>query len=565
MQFDESLAPRAANQQPLTPVDFLWRAAAAHPQKSAVIDGERVLSWQEMAALVRRFAGALREQGIKKGDVVSVMAPNCLEMLAAHYAVPMSGGVLNSINTRLDVDSVAYILEHSGAQLLLAHQACRDVVVEALRRMKEPCPVIWICSSPRAGEVGFEAFVETGEPMMETQVSDEWQPICINYTSGTTGRPKGVVYHHRGAYLNALGSVITLGFSHHSRYLWVLPMFHCNGWAHTWSVTAAGGTHVCLERVDPAQIVRTLASERITHMCCAPTVLYMLVSEAGFAKLELEQRVTIGTGGAAPTAKLIADLEAQGLSLVHLYGLTESYGPASYSPEQLGWGELSAQEKSVHLARQGVSHPLASALEVMDENGQPVPADGKAIGEIMLRGNTLMAGYYRDADATEAAFKGGWFHTGDLAVRHPNGHIEIRDRAKDIIISGGENIASIEIESVLQMHPAVLMAAAVAMPDEKWGEVPCAFVEIKATAQGPTESELIELCRGHLARFKVPKKIVFGEIPKTGTGKMLKYLLRKRTVEDKPRAQEDKPRALQDKVRPIPDKPRAPDDKPRTH
>ncbi|MET0986438.1 MAG: AMP-binding protein [Steroidobacteraceae bacterium] len=527
MNAERFLTPRLANHQPLTPVDLLWRAATAYPEKIAVIDGERRLTWRAFAQFVRRFASVLRSRGVHSGDVVAIIAPNCLEMLAAHYAVPMIGAVLNTINTRLDHESVAYILAHAEARLLLVHESCRPLAVPATTSMASPCPALGIGGNERE----LESLLADALELHEQAITDEWQPICLNYTSGTTGRPKGVVYHHRGAYLNALASTLTLGFSLHTRYLWVLPMFHCNGWAHTWSITAAGGTHVCLERVDAEHILRLLASEAITHLCCAPVVLYLLINHPSFAALSLAQRVTIGTGGAAPTATLIAALEGAGLQLLHLYGLTESFGPATFSPEQSGWVELSPEEKAVRLALQGVEHPLAGELRVVDESMQALPCDGTSVGEIVLRGNTVMAGYYRDEAATEQAFAGGWFHTGDLGVRHPNGHLELKDRAKDIIISGGENIASIEIESVLQVHPAVLIAAAVAMPHEKWGEVACAFVEVKAQATAPSERELIELCRSHLARFKVPQRIIFADIPKTATGKMQKYLLRQRARE----------------------------------
>jgi fatty-acyl-CoA synthase len=524
------LAPRGANYQPLTPVTFLWRTADCHPGRTAVIDDGRQMTWREFADFVRRFAGALARRGVGKGDVVSIVAPNCLEMLASHYAVPAIGAVLNTINTRLDAETIAYITAHSESRLLIADAAFREIVNAATRRNAAVCPIVWLGTS--AGEAAadtessFVSFLAESQLISRHSISDEWQPICLNYTSGTTGRPKGVVYHHRGAFLNSLGNALALGFSEHTRYLWVLPMFHCNGWAHTWAITAAGGTHVCLNRVDPAQILRKLVELRITHMSCAPVVLYMLTAEPGFRDLQLAGPLTVATGGASPTPKLLADLEAVGVRLVHLYGLTESYGPATFCAPEPEWDSYTRDVRTTMLARQGVPHPTAGDALVLDGTGAEVPADGATMGEIVLRGNTLMAGYYKDSKATEEAFAGSVFHTGDLGVRHPEGHIQIRDRAKDVIIAGGENISPLEIENVLHQHPAVFLAAVVAMPDDKWGELPCAFVELRPDAPVPSEAELIQHCRQQLARFKVPRKIVVGELPRTATGKIQKYLLR---------------------------------------
>jgi fatty-acyl-CoA synthase len=535
MKLSSSLAAREANHRPLTPVSFLWRAATAYPDKVAVIDGARTFTYREFAEFARRFAAAIEQAGVAAGDVVSIIAPNSHEMLAAHFAVPMLGAALNTVNTRLDAETVAYILGHAESRLLIADIAHLDVVRRALALHKGDCSVVWLRSENASAAPGFgQSFAQfvasanSAQAPAQDRIDDEWQPICVNYTSGTTGRPKGVVYHHRGAFLNSVGNVIALNFSAESVYLWVVPMFHCNGWMHAWAVTAVAGTHICLDRVEPAEILKTIVERGVTHLGCAPVVLYMLLNDPAFAKINPTRRVKIATGGAAPTADLIARLEKAGFELIHLYGLTESYGPATLCSTPAELADASAEQKAAVLARQGLPHVLASEVSVLDASGTEVPWDGETIGEVRLRGNTLMAGYYKDDAATEQAFEGGSFRSGDLAVRHPNGQIEIRDRAKDIIISGGENIASLEIETVLLMHPAVLLAAAVAMPHEKWGEVPCAFVELKEGVSAPDEAELVAWCRTRLAGYKVPKRIVFAEIPRTATGKIQKFELRAR-------------------------------------
>jgi fatty-acyl-CoA synthase len=533
MRVSDHLQRRDANHQPLTPVTFLWRAAAAHPDKIAVIEKGCRLTYREFEQFTRRMAGMLEGVGVTDGDIVSVMAPSSTAMLAAHFAVPMIGAVLNTINTRLDAETIAYILGHAECRLLIADAAYQDTVNRALRLLEAQCAVIWLNPDllPESStfERRFDDLMTAAVPAREPRIFDEWQPICVNYTSGTTGRPKGVVYHHRGAFLNSIGNVLGLSFSIDSVYLWVVPMFHCNGWMHTWAVTAAAGTHVCLDRVDPAEILRSIGEERVTHLACAPVVLYMLINHPDFAKFERSQSVTVATGGAAPTAYLIAALENAGFELIHLYGLTESYGPATLCATPPELATASAQIKAQRLARQGLPHTLASNVKVVDAGNDEVPWDGVTVGEINLAGNTVMAGYYRDDAATEQAFAGGWFHTGDLAVRHPDGQIEVRDRAKDIIISGGENIASLEIESVLQTHPAILFAAVVPMKHRKWGEVPCAFIELKAGAQPMPDDDLRAYCRERLARFKVPAKFVYSELPKTASGKIQKFLLRARS------------------------------------
>ncbi len=526
MRLDAHLAPRPANHVPLTPLDLLDRTVEAHPERQAVVWRERTLTYRAFGRMVARFAAFLLGRGIEPGDVVSIIAPNRPEMLAAHYAVPMIGAVLNTINTRLEPDTVGYILEHAQSRLVIADPSCLDTAQAAATAARVPLVVLGADAEPAGADI-LDLFGE-GEVSDDIDyrrfVKDEWQPICLNYTSGTTGRPKGVVYHHRGAYLNALGNVLALGLDRRSVYLWTLPMFHCNGWCHTWAVTAAGGLHVCLDRVDPALIFAAIEQHGVTHLSCAPVVLYMLLNHPDREKKDVSRMVRVATGGAAPTSALIAQMEALGFDLIHLYGLTESYGPATLC-ELDEAASLAVEAKAQLLARQGFRHVTGSRVRVVDGEGRDVARDGTTTGEIVLAGNTLMAGYYRDEAATASAFAGDVFHTGDLAVVHGDGRIEIRDRAKDVIISGGENISSLEVENVLHQHPAVLIAAVVAAPDPKWGEVPCAFIELKGTGTATAE-ELTAFCRERLAGFKVPKRFVFGEVPKTATGKIQKFRLR---------------------------------------
>jgi fatty-acyl-CoA synthase len=523
MRNDPHLAPRAANHQPLTPLDFLDRTVTAFPDRPAVVWRDRRWTYSGFNDIVMRMARFLIDENVAPGDVVSVMCSNRPEMLAAHFAVPMVGAVLNPINIRLDQASVGYILEHAESRMILADSQSTSVASAA---------------AAKAG-VGFFRFAEDGvtgnlallgdrrvAPIdYRDFVRDEWQGLCLNYTSGTTGKPKGVVYHHRGAYLNALGNVLALGLASQSVYLWTLPMFHCDGWCHPWAVTAAGGLHVCLDRVDPTLIFPAIEEQKVTHMSCAPVVLYMLLNHPGRASRDPSQRITVATGGAAPTSALISEMDMLGFDLIHLYGLTESYGPATLRILDETETPLSTAERAALLARQGKRHITASRIRVIGETGEDVAADGQSIGEIVLKGNTLMAGYYRDIEATDKAFEDGHFHTGDLAVIHADGHIEIRDRSKDVIISGGENISSLEIESVLARHPAVLMSAAVALADAKWGEIPCVFIELKSGCQ-PDVDELTQFCRQYLPGFKIPRRFFFRELPKTATGKIQKYLLR---------------------------------------
>ena len=524
------LAPRGANHTPLSPLDLLERTVAVYPDRPAVVWKDASWNWAEFDVMVQRMVAMLEERGIGTGDVVSVIAGNRPEMLAAHFAVPTLGAVLNTINTRLDPETIGYILDHSGARLLLCDPASVGLAVEAAG-----VPVLCMGGEPVEGTETFDFLAPNAPPARRidwrAHVTDEWQPIALNYTSGTTGRPKAVVLHHRGAHQNAIGNVFALGFGRDTKYLWTLPLFHCNGWSHGWAVTAAAGTHVCLDGVDPEDIFTAIEDQQVTHFCCAPVVLYMLLNHpARAARDATAPRVSVATGGAAPTSSLIEQLDELGFDLTHLYGLTESYGPVTLnqlSPEQM---QDSPSQKAALLTPQGKRHMTGNTLAVVTEAGSPVPRDGKTMGEIVLKGNTLMAGYLNDEAETETAFEGGWFHTGDLAVMHPNGQVEIRDRAKDIIISGGENVSSLEIEDALHRHPAVLLAAVVAAPHPKWGEVPCAFIELKDGSKA-TSDDITAFCREHLAGFKLPRQIVFDELPKTATGKVQKFLLRARAAD----------------------------------
>ena len=516
---DPHLAPRPANHAPLTPLDLLARALDVHAARPAVAWRDAVWSYAEFGAIVARMAAHLRARGIGPGSVVSVMLPNRPEALAAQFAVPALGAVLNTINIRLSADEVGYILDHSGSALLLCDADLRPALGP------DAPPVEVVCTAPGAGD-GLDLYSGPAPALdLSAAVTDETQAIALNYTSGTTGRPKGVVYSHRGAYLNAVGNALALGLTAESRYLWTLPLFHCNGWCHGWAVTAAGGLHVCLDAVRPDLILEAIEAHAVTHMSCAPVVLYMLLDHATAPP---PVRVRVATGGAAPTPALLSRLSALGFDLAHLYGLTESYGPATINDPDGARMETDALAET--LARQGTRHVTAGPARVVDETGRDVPADGETMGEIVLAGNTVMSGYYRDAEATEQAFRGGVFHTGDLAVVHPDGQLEIRDRAKDIVITGGENVSTIEVEKTLHGHPDVLLAAVVAAPHPKWGETPWAFVETRE-GSALTEAELDAFCRERLAGMKRPRRIVFGPLPKTATGKIQKYVLRAQAQE----------------------------------
>ncbi len=530
--FERDLDRNSANSAALTPLSFLRRAAAVYSDKLAVVHGASRFTYRQMEERCRRLAGALAARGVGKGDTVAVLAPNIPPLLEAHYGVPMTGGVLNALNTRLDAATIAFILEHGGAKVLIADREFSEVVEAALAQL-ETKPLVIDIDDPEGeggslrGETDYEAFLAGADPDFDPVLpADEWDAICLNYTSGTTGNPKGVVYHHRGAYLNAVGNLIAFGLTPQAVYLWTLPMFHCNGWCYTWAVTAAAGTHVCLRRVDPALIYPLIRDEGVSHMCGAPIILNMLIHAPDEVKLAFEQTVEIVTGGAAPPSAVIEAMEAQGFRVIHMYGLTECYGPATLCAWQEDWDGLDLQARSAKMARQGVSLLTLEHATVRDpESLAPLPADGETLGEIMLRGNTVMKGYLKNPAATEAAFRGGWFHTGDLAVLHPDGYIEVKDRAKDVIISGGENISSLEIEETLYRHPKVLEAAVVARPDETWGESPCAFVTLK-DGQDAEADEIIAFCKDNMARYKAPKTVVFGPLPKTSTGKIQKFVLR---------------------------------------
>ena len=537
--FDAGLGRHAANHAPLTPLSFLERTAAVFPANTAVVHGALRRDWAQTYARVRRLAAALRRRGIGPGDTVAALLPNLPEMLELHFAVPMAGAVLNAINVRLDADTVAYILEHGEAEVLFTDREFCDTAADALARLDRP-PLTVDVDDPqyeggrRVGELDYEALLAEGDPEFAWEwPEDEWQAIALNYTSGTTGRPKGVVYHHRGAYLNAIGNVLTWSMGHAPVYLWTLPMFHCNGWCFPWTVTALAGTHVCLRHVRPEAVLEQIRSRGVTHLCGAPVVLNGLVNAPEALRAGIHKGVRIMTAAAAPPAAVIGAVEAMGFEVTHVYGLTEVYGPVTVCDWHPEWDAEPLDQRARLKARQGVRYVTLEGLAVAHpESLEPVPADGAAIGEILMRGNTVMKGYLKDPEATEKAFAGGWFHTGDLAVRHPDGYLEIMDRTKDIIISGGENISTIEVEGALYRHPAVLEAAVVAKPHPEWGETPCAFVTLKADAGAIGEDEIIEFCRTQIARFKAPTRVVFTELPKTSTGKIQKFRLRElaRTV-----------------------------------
>ncbi|HJM01536.1 MAG TPA: acyl-CoA synthetase [Arenicellales bacterium] len=530
--FNANLQQQEANFEPLSPVSFLRRAAQIAPAHTAVIHGDRRYTYAQFYERSCRLASALSQRGVGQGDCVAIMGANTPEMLEAHNGVPMLGAVLNSLNIRLDPRTIAFILEHGEAQVLLTDCGFSDTVREALALIDRELLVVDI-DDPMAtggeclGAVDYEDFLAEGDPNFAPEpLLDEWQALSLLYTSGTTGDPKGCVYHHRGAYLNALANMFTVGLGRDSVYLWTLPMFHCDGWTFTWGVTAAMATHVCLRDVDPAVVYRLINDENVTHMCGAPIVLNMLAHAPDESKSSFPQRVEIATGGAAPPSAVIETMEENGFNVTHLYGLTETYGPATVCVPQDDWPNLAVNERSARMARQGVHYTTLEGATVKDpDTMEEVPWDSETMGEVMIRGNTVMKGYLKNTQATDSAFSGGWFHTGDLAVRHPDSYIEVKDRSKDIIISGGENISSLEVEETLYRHPAVLEAAVVARSDEKWGEAPCAFVTLHEGATA-TADDIITFCREQLAHYKSPKTVVFGPLPKTSTGKIQKFVLR---------------------------------------
>ena len=535
--FETGLDKNAANFRALTPLSFIERAASVFPERTAVVHGDVRRSWADTYARCRRLASALERRGVGRGDTVAAVLPNVPAMIEAHFGVPMTGAVLNAINVRLDAEAIAFILGHGEAKVLLADPEFSGVVSAALARLDlKPLVVdvddaLFDGGAPQ-GEVEYEAFLADGDPGHEwAWPEDEWSACSLNYTSGTTGDPKGVVYHHRGAFLNAIGNMMVWALPPHPVYLWTLPLFHCNGWCFPWTVAALAGTNVCLRRVEAAPIFDAITEHGATHFCGAPIVLNMIANAPEAARRPLARTVEAMTAGAAPPAAVIEAMESQGFDVTHVYGLTETYGPSVVSAWRPEWSGRPAADRAALKARQGVRYNVLEGLMVADpETLAPVPKDGASMGEIFMRGNVVMKGYFKNPEATREAFAGGWFHSGDIGVWHDDGYVEIKDRSKDIIISGGENISSIEVEGILYRHPKVLEAAVAARPDRKWGESPCAFVTLK-DGEEADEAEIVAFCRDNMARFKIPRTVVFGPLPKTSTGKIQKFILRERARE----------------------------------
>lgn len=531
--YDTDLDRNPANFQPLTPLTLLERAAQVFPDHLAVVHGPLRRTYREFYVRARKLASALARRGIARGDTVSAVLANTPAMLECHYGVPMTGAVLNTINTRLDAAVIAFQLDHGGAKVLITDREFSAVVKEALKLAKVKPLVIdyddpeFAGSGERLGTIEYEEFIKSGDPDFAWKMpDDEWDAIALNYTSGTTGDPKGVVYHHRGAYLLAVGNVLTGSMPKHCVYLWTLPMFHCNGWCFPWTISVVAGTHVCLRQVRARAMYDAIAAHKVTHLCGAPIVMATLLNAPAEEKKPLPHVVEFFTAAAPPPEAVLAAMKSAGFNVTHVYGLTETYGPATTNEWHRAWDALPGPEQAAKKARQGVRYVPLEALDVLDpETMQPVPRDGETLGEVMFRGNVVMKGYLKNKKSTDAAFAGGWFHSGDLGVIHPDGYVQLKDRSKDIIISGGENISSIEVEDALYKHPAVQAAAVVAKPDEKWGETPCAFVELKPGAETTTD-ELVAWCRSNLASYKCPRYVVFAELPKTSTGKIQKFKLR---------------------------------------
>ncbi len=529
----DQLPRTPANFVALSPLRYLERAAYIYPNQDAIIHGSRHISWRETYTRCRQFAHQLQKIGVGKNDTVSVLLPNIPAMIEAHFAVPMVGAVLNTLNTRLDAKTLAFMLEHAESKVLLVDPEFVPVAKEALSLISQEIYIIDVADiefdgeNQKIGQVEYEDWLAQGDADFEWHLpQDEWDAISLNYTSGTTGNPKGVVYHHRGAYINAASNIIACGMTPRATYLWTLPLFHCNGWCFAWTIAANGGTNICLRKIDPELIFKLIHSHKVDYFCGAPIVLSMLINAPDEHKVKIEHRVEVMVAGAAPPAAIIEGMRNIGINVTHVYGLTETYGPSALCASQAGWSNLSIKEQAQLHSRQGVPYPLQDGMKVLDpETMQPVPKDGQTMGEIMFRGNIVMKGYLKNPKATAEAFAGGWFHTGDLAVCQPDGYAKITDRSKDVIISGGENISSLEVEEVLYQHPAILTAAVVAKPDPVWQEVPCAFIELKV-GKTATPEEIIAYCKEHLARFKVPKDVVITEIPKTSTGKLQKFVLR---------------------------------------
>ncbi len=537
--YEHGLDKNAANFSPMTPISFIERAAKIYPNKVAVVHGGLKRTWSETYARTRQLASSLIKAGVGVGDTVAVMLPNTPPMVEAHFGVPMVGAVLNSLNTRLDPEAIAFMLNHGEAKVVIVDPEFSGVMKKALAIAQAESPrdilVIDVIdeayegASEKLGSIDYDTFISAGDANHAWRMpQDEWESICLNYTSGTTGNPKGVVYHHRGAAINAVSNILEWDMPKHPVYLWTLPMFHCNGWCFPWTVAARAGVNVCLRRVDAKSIFEAMKAHGVTHYCAAPIVHGLLVNAPDELKVGVPSGVKGMVAGAAPPAAMIEGMEKMGFDLTHVYGLTEVYGPAAVCVKHDEWKDIDIGERARLNARQGVRYHLQEAVTVMDpETMKPVPADGETMGEIMFRGNITMKGYLKNPKATQEAFEGGWFHSGDLAVMYPDGYVKIKDRSKDIIISGGENISSIEVEDVLYRHPAVLAAAVVAKPDSKWGETPCAFLEIKPGVE-VTAEDIVAHCKKHLAGFKIPRAVVFGELPKTSTGKIQKFELRKK-------------------------------------
>ena len=532
--YEQGLERNPANYAPLTPVSFLAKAASVYPDRLAVVHGEVRRTWSETYARCRRLASALAAHGVKRGETVAAMLPNVPAMVELNFAPAMFGAVLNSLNTRLDAEALAFMLDHSEAKVLFTDREFSPVVAKALQLAKTKPLVIDVDDAlfeggEALGSIEYETFLARGDAAFEWHAPpDEWDAITLNYTSGTTGNPKGVVYHYRGAYLNAVNNILDWSMPKHPVYLWTLPMFHCNGWCFNWTVAAAAGTNVCLRKVDPRLVLALIREHRVTHYCGAPIVHSMLLNAPAEWKQGIDHEVHCLVAAAPPPAAVIEGMGHMGFDITHVYGLTETYGPAAVCAKHPEWAALPLEEQVRRNGRQGVAYLLQEQMAVLDaETMAALPADGETLGEIMFRGNITMKGYLKNPTATAEAFRGGWFHTGDLGVTHPDGYVKIKDRSKDVIISGGENISSQEVEDVLHGHPAVMMAAVVAQPDAKWGETPCAFVELKEGASASSE-EIVEFCRARMARFKAPRTVIFGPLPKTSTGKVQKFLLRER-------------------------------------
>ena len=532
--YDNGLDRNEANYTPLTPVSFLAKAAYTYPLRTAVIHGDVRRNWRDTYARCRRLASALEKRGVRRGETVAAMLPNVPAMMELHFGPAMIGAVLNTLNTRLDPETIAFMLDHGEAKVLFTDREFSGVVAKALALAKSRPLVVDVedalfTGGDRLGTVEYEALLAEGDPEFAWRFPrDEWDAITLNYTSGTTGNPKGVVYHYRGAYLNAINNILDWSMPKFAVYLWTLPMFHCNGWCFNWTMAAAAGTNVCLRRVDPTLILELIREHKVTHYCGAPIVHSMLMNAPAEMKAGIDHEVHCLVAAAPPPAAVIEGMAKMGFDITHVYGLTETYGPAAVCAKHPEWSDLPLEEQVKKNGRQGVAYLLEEGMDVLDpESLVPVPWDGETMGEIMFRGNITMKGYLKNPNATEDAFRGGWFHSGDLAVMQPDGYVKIKDRSKDVIISGGENISSQEVEDVLYGHPSVMLAAVVAQPDAKWGETPCAFVELKEGATATAE-ELIAFCRDRMARFKAPKSVVFGPLPKTSTGKIQKFLLREK-------------------------------------